>query len=559
MTIQKIIISFILFFLFSTNWLYANDSFSDFEIKLYNILNTIIEKQNKEYWEFTTYENVLDFSWKVDKLKENSKIISLKKVLTRSTLEFEQKNFNKSKTIYVDTLYEPYTYFYNNKTYIYNTLDTNIETDTYSICDINNKSRCVEYKNTIFISTLNRDELPVTITKVEWIYYDNTWIYSKQINSYYQETNKFLENKESLVFYLNSLNYNSPEFLFWNEYTNIKDYRIYTSVKTQEEFLWIPTVKKISDINLNSFNNINKELLLDAIERDSRYLDNISKETLTALYHDVAKAKTFQDIYFNVKSKLSYDMDVYDYYLQAQKILPEKYYAFTWFWWYENNKAVCSWYVSLLESSLALKNYKDVIPEDWYYIDSTTWELIPHSWISINWLYYDITFDDGLNSKSDGKDIYYALTQELMYVERIPDADINRLKDVRAMKKQDRLDMVQNKYLELSKKSEYSNNILLQPHKILSENWVTSMTWLSLNKMWEKASNGYIFTITDWEIDFNVKDKHWQSYQITSVELVWITNLSQLTSYLQQNNMTTITLWVDNRWKFYLIKKILFR
>jgi len=75
-----------------------------------------------------------------------------------------------------------------------------------------------------------------------------------------------------------------------------------------------------------------------------------------------------------------------------------------------------------------------------------------------------------LNSKSDGKDIYYALTQELMYVERIPDADINRLKDVRAMKKQDRLDMVQNKYLELSKKSEYSNNILLQPHKILSEN-----------------------------------------------------------------------------------------
>lgn len=552
-----------LIFLISFFWVkYTNAWNNELENKLEIILNKIIEKQLVNNDEYTTYENILNFSKQVKNIKSNDKVNSLINVLDKSLFNFEIKYFIKQDKILVKNINNPYIYYKWLKWYIY---ETDINQNIYkyltpkslSVCELENITKCIDYKWWVFMFDVNNKEFN-TITKLDNnIIINKDWIYEKQLDHYYPETKNFLLWTANLKLIKNNINDN--KFYFGWKYEDINNYNIYIT-SDNISYLWLYKNKKISDIILSNYVNINNDILLNAISRDARYLPNINNSEFINLYNDTKNLNTIQLAYNYVKNKLVYDYAVYDEYIQKWTVNPANYFVFTWIWSYLNNKWVCSWYVWLMQYILWINNIKNVKPVDWYYVDNESGELVPHSWLKINNLYYDPTFDDGLNWDNSWNNIYYGLSYNEMYIDRIDDNDIKNLDLLKSMSNNERKNYIKNNYLKNWKILNYNSNILL-PYFIYSNIYnINNANDLSLSKLWDNTSKWYIFNISNWTITWDVFDKKWNKYSLSEIWLSTLTNIDQLTKLIQKWNVNKdFILWLDQLWNFYIVENIKFR
>lgn len=553
--IIKIIVSIILgIYLSIGNIWYWN--YSNFENSLDLVVKKIITKQITINWIYWTYTNILLFNNQLQTINnpQNIKLQSLKLVIKNELHIYEWKYFIDNNTLYVNDLNDPYIYLNWNKINIYEN-ESMSDLKEFNICDINNKTKCVKYNNTLFSSDLYVKQLKLPLINDSLIS-NNTWIYKQKIISYYPETENFILWKKSLSFYLKDLNINNLNYLFGNEYIPINNLWIYSD-KTHKSYLWVYKKDKISDLDITQFKNINKKALLEVINLDLRYMKFLNKDDILNIQKEALKLNSLQDIYKYIKWKVSYDTDVYKEYLKTNTVSTKKYYVFTWIWANKESKAVCSWYSWYLEYMLAFKNYSNIEKQEWYYIDFDTWNLIPHARLKQWDKYYDITFDDWLSGGSKHiNNLYYWLPKDIIMINRVLDSDKKKYDMLLNMSIDERKSYLLNQYFLIAQNKKYDNIKLLDPYRKLLWYWMNSLDKFNLNFLWKQMKNKYYFNIkNDWTLGY-FKDIKWKDINIKEVELIRLKTIKDLIYALQINNVNNINLWTNEQNQVFLLLNI---
>lgn len=556
---MKNILSFILVLialLFINNTKAFN--WNELEEKFDTAINIIINNNIEKNWIEKTYEKINTFNQKIiDFPNKNYKIDILWDVVYDNMNKLEKKFFNveNENKIYVSDINNPYTFFQWKKVKIYNHSNQNTELKKYTVCDINNKEICVLYPTTLFVLT---DKL-INIYPEFFEYENNSYsfsdngIYKNKITQYFNWTENIVNNIYDIDIYLKSLDYENKELYFWWNFINLKD--LWFLENNGVKNLWIKEKVLIANIDKSKLWFFNEDGLIQWLFRDYLYLSTIKNEDFYNVRKIVNKEETLEQSYDKIKWLLEYDTEVYDYYLATNNVKESHHYSFSWIGWLREWKAVCSWYVSLLQQYLSLtNNYNSINIKDWYYINSTDWNLIPHSWIEINGKYYDITFDDWLSNID--KNLYYNLEKDLMYADRVWENDFETKKNLEEMSANERIWFVHNNYFKLSNKY---NNELLNPYKILKQKWINNYKEMTLNNLFNSADNRYYVTInSNWSIDYRIKDDNGNKYNIKAIEMVELSNIDSFISYVLINWFKSeLTMAVNEEdWKFYIIKKL---
>jgi len=531
----------------------------DLEKKIKPILKKIIEKKKKELWIYWWYEVLYKFNNKLRTLSEvdNWKIKVLSRIVLDEIRDYEKKYFvdTKNKILYVKDLNFMEIYFNWYKFKIFTTNDKT-KTYTYKICEIHNKDNCVKYDNVLFQTNLYLEQIP-ELKKEQ----PNLKIYKNKISInnviwYFDNLKDFIEWRNTESFQKTLLDYNNPDLKYWKDYTKLSNLWIINL--DGKKVLGIYEEKDIANVNLNKYNNINKEAIIEAIFEDSKFLwRKITQKDLDKLYKEAIKLKDITTIYNHIKNNVSYNKEVYNQYLETRKVDPKLNYVFTGIWTYENKKAVCSWYTTYLEYLLGFLNYKDIEQQSWYYIDIYSWNLIPHSWLKVWNKYYDITFDDDSEKNTKTFNRYYALPKDLIMIDRVLMNDTETYNKIMSMWREERFKYVYWKYLKYAKNNKYKNYSLMYAYNILNKYNLTIKDF-SLNALWKKIDKRYKIKINqDWKLEY-IKDYDTnKDISVESLSLAEVINIEMLINIIKQYKLNNIIMAIDEDNKFYVFIKII--
>lgn len=559
------IITIMIIVILNLNYSHANIYDNDPNKKILStMLNNIMDNYEDRYWKNDSYVRLNDFYYEVKEIPQRYTINLLSNVIKDKLHQLEKDYFINKDTIYVNDISEPIFYFdwIETKIYSFGQNKSNypeLSFNNYNICELDNKDFCVKYNDAIFQQSVSNKQ--INIENKKSIFESNDKILINKLNVYYPSTLDFFNNKKSINTYLTSINHDNINRYYWNKYKNIDKYWKYVDVEGNE-YIGEYNIKEVSNIDLASLWNIDKETIFNSMKRDMRYLDYIDKNIILDLNNEIKNIPNdISSIYKYVKNELEYDYDVYDEFLRSGNVADNKNYVFSWLWSYNNKKSVCSGYSGLFEFILWLKWYNNVEPIDWDYIDTQTGELIPHTWLRVNNKYYDVTFDDWLNSDNTTVDLYFWLPKEIINIDRIPNDDRARLQAVEKMTNQERIEYVKSEYLKMSIENNKLNYDILKPYNILINNfWVRKINDLNLNYIFNNADDKFLFNINNWNIDFNVTHNN-KEKAIREISLLQVKNIEiliQMLSFNKDIDLNNIKVWKDQNNNYYIIEKIVF-
>jgi len=538
-----------------------SNNYNNLEKKVNILLENIIEKYKKEYGIIEAYNKINTFYYKLNKMKtSNIKVYYLKNLIWNSLVKYEQQYFINNNIIYVNDLKSPYTYYKGKKLFIYTTWITNW--NIYNICDINNKNKCVEYKNTIFQEKIKIKSLKLQNYNSNLLF-DNTWIYQLNVKSYIPSSKNYFKNNTELSIYKVNLDYknklydNYNDFFFWSNKLLVWNLCNY---KNTDSYIYLAKceIKKKWDVDLVKYKknkNINFNSLLDSIKFDLRYIDFISKSDIDWIYEESKKLHSMKEVYNFVKKDLNYNNEVYQYYLQTWKYDLWKDYVFTWTGAYKYKNAVCSWYVNYLKYLFSFKWFTNLQIEEGNYIDIKTWRIIPHSWLKQENYYFDVTFDDWLSQLTSKENLYYKLPKELILLDRVLDKDKEKLNYIKKLSLEDRKIFIFKNYFNIVKLNKY-NNKLLEPYILLFNKYnIKNLNEFNLNNLWKNLNEKYFFKLNqNWSLDY-FKDKNGKSLSSYNMDLIKVKNINDVIYAINLYNIKNLVLGIEDNKYFYIIIK----